>query len=188
MSKTTRRDMLKKVGAAGTAAAGLSLAPIHSRSASLDDDDNDTLKSATVSFGEWMTTPPLDRYPSVSPSPPAANHHELVPKTVKIKAGGTVNYVISGFHQVNVYDDGTKPGDINTALTRPVSVPPGPPLINDPNRRLYSGLDPSTQTRDRVEVVHFPNPGTYLVICGVLPHFVNDRMFGFVRVLHNRRD
>jgi plastocyanin len=110
---------------------------------------------------------------------------------VKIKAGGTVNFIIAGLHNVNVYDDGTQPGDINTTITRPTTgVPAGVPLINDPNRRIYSGLDPSRQpnTFDRVEVVHFPKPGTYLVICGVRPHFVNDHMFGFVKVVPNGRD
>ena len=184
MSKTNRREMLKKVGVAGTVAAGLGLAPLHSRSASLDNDDHGVENNATVSFGEWMTTPPLDRYPNLSPAP--ANHHELIPKTVKIKAGGTVNFIISGLHNVIVYDDGTQPGSINTTLIRPTTgVPAGVPLINDPNRRIYAGLDPSLQTRDRVEVVHFANPGTYLVICGVLPHFQGG-MFGFVRVLPNR--
>jgi uncharacterized cupredoxin-like copper-binding protein len=38
------------------------------------------------------------------------------------------------------------------------------------------------QPADRVEVVHFAEPGTYLVICGVLPHF-QAGMYGFVRVL-----
>jgi len=137
------------------------------------------LSNATVSFGEWMT--PVDRFPNNSPA--AANHHELIPRVATIKAGGTVNFIITGFHQVNVYADGTQPEDINTTLTVPVTQPPGPPLINDPNSRIYRGLDPSLQPRDRVEVVHFANPGTYLVICGVFPHFVNDRMFGFVRVL-----
>lgn len=185
MSKTNRREMLKKVGVAGTVAAGLGLAPGHSRSASHDDDDHGDVGSVSVSFGVWMTTPPLDRYPNSSPA--AANHHVLIPRTAKVKAGGSVNFIISGFHQVNVYDNGTKPGDINTALTRPTTgTPAGVPLINDPNRRLYSGLDPSLQARDRVEVVHFPNPGTFLVICGVQPHFVNDHMFGFVRVTRDR--
>jgi len=36
--------------------------------------------------------------------------------------------------------------------------------------------------RERVEVVQCENPGTYLVICGVLPHF-QQRMIGFVKVL-----
>jgi plastocyanin len=38
---------------------------------------------------------------------------------------------------------------------------------------------------DRVEVVYFEEPGTYLVICGVLPHF-EEGMFGYVRVLPQR--
>jgi plastocyanin len=137
------------------------------------------LSNATVSFGEWMT--PVDRFPNVSL--PTANHHELIPHVATIKAGGTVNFIIAGFHNINVYADGTQPEDINTALTVPVTQPPGPPLIDDPSNRIYRGLDPSLQPRDRVEVVHFANPGMYLVICGVFPHFVNDRMYGFVRVL-----
>jgi len=151
----------------------------HPGHASGSPDIDGPLSNATVSFGEWMT--PVDRFPNVSL--PTANHHELIPKVATIKAGGTVNFIIAGFHNINVYDDGTQPEDINTALTVPVTQPPGPPLINDPNNRIYRGLDPSLQPRDRVEVVHFARPGTYLVICGVFPHFVNDRMFGFVRVL-----
>jgi hypothetical protein len=30
--------------------------------------------------------------------------------------------------------------------------------------------------------MQFPNPGTFLVICGVRPHFVIDGMYGFVKV------
>ncbi len=140
--------------------------------------------SATISFGAWMTLPVLDRFPNVSP--PSANHHALTPKTVEIKAGGTVNFVISGLHQVLVYNNGTQPGDINTHLliapTGPGNLPPF--LINDPNNRIYRGLDLSLHPRDRVEVVQFHDPGLYLVICAVLPHF-QEGMFGFVRVLPN---
>jgi uncharacterized cupredoxin-like copper-binding protein len=35
---------------------------------------------------------------------------------------------------------------------------------------------------DRVDVVHFPKHGRYLVICGVLPHF-QDGMYGWVKVI-----
>ncbi len=73
------------------------------------------LSNATVSFGSWMTSPPLDRFPNASPR--QANHHELIPQVARIKAGGTVNFIIAGFHQVIVYDDGTHPGDIDTSLT-----------------------------------------------------------------------
>jgi plastocyanin len=130
-----------------------------------------------------MTTPPLDRFPNVSDR--FANHHALTPQVAKIKAGGTVNFIIGGFHQVLVYDNGTQPGDIDTSILVPVTTPPppGPLLIADPTRRIYRGLDPSTLSgvQDRVEVVHFANPGTYLVICGVLPHF-QQGMYGFVKV------
>ena len=140
------------------------------------------LANATVSFGAWIM--PLDRHPNVLP-PPTANHHELIPQVAKIKAGGSVNFIISGLHQVIVYDDGTQASDINIGLLSP--PPPGtplPPLIDDPDGRLYRGPDPRVllPTLDRVEVVHFANPGTYLVICGVLPHF-QQGMFGFVKVL-----
>jgi plastocyanin len=138
------------------------------------------LSNATVSFGGWMSSPPLDRFPNNSPR--TANHHQLTPQVAKIKAGGTVNFIIGGFHHVLVYDDGTQPGDIDTSITVPPTNQPMPLLIADPNRRIYRGLDPSTQVQDRVEVVHFANPGTYLVICGVLPHF-QEGMYGFVKVV-----
>ena len=92
-----------------------------------------------------------------------------------------MNFIIAGFHHVLVYDDGTQPGAINATLLVPGSVPPG--LIDDPANRIYRGLDPRLFPQDRVEVVQFSKPGTYLVICGVRPHFVNDQMFGFVKVL-----
>jgi plastocyanin len=152
-----------------------------------DSDEGKSPTSATVSFGGWMTMPALDRFPNNNPR--TANHHALTPKMVRIKAGGTVNFIIGGFHEVLVYDNGTQPGDINTNLTvQPTNLPTGPPLINDPNRRIYRGLDPSTQSQDRVEVVQFDRPGTYLVICAVRPHFVNDGMFGFVRVTGGDKD
>ena len=126
-----------------------------------------------------MNSPPLDRFPNNSPI--LGNHHRLTPEIARIRPGGTVNFIIGGFHHVLVYDDGTQPAQINAGLLIPPTNQPGPPLIADPNRRIYRGLDPSTQPQDRVEVVHFPNPGTYLVMCGVLPHF-QEGMFGFVRV------
>ena len=152
--------------------------------------------NATVSFGQWQTSPPLDRFPINSPA--NRNQHELIPNEVKIKAGGAVNFIIGGFHQPIVYGAGTQPVDINVGPPNPLTtgVPNNVALIDDPADRIYRGLDPSRLhyvdpvvgnpsigVRDRVEVVHFPNPGTYLVICGIRGHFVNDHMFGFVRVL-----
>ena len=141
------------------------------------------LENATVSFGQWMSSPPLDRYPNFAGSP-TTNVHALSPNVVTIKAGGSVNFIISGLHNIIVYDDGTQPTDINIANTIPTTnpAPPVVPIIDDPNGRIYRGLDPTLQPSDRVEVVNFSEPGTYLVICGVLPHF-QEGMYGYVRVV-----
>jgi hypothetical protein len=116
--------------------------------------------NATVSFGQWRTEPPLDRFPNSSPA--AANEHQLIPQHVVIKAGGAVNFIISGLHQPIAYDDETRPDDINTALTTPTTGATSSPavdLIDDPTHRLYGGLDPSLFLRERVEVVHFRSRG-----------------------------
>lgn len=110
----------------------------------------------------------------------------MTPNMVTIRSGGSVNFIVSGLHNIAIYDDGVTPTDINIALTTPTTsaTPPVLPIIDDPNRRIYRGVDPSLQSRDRVEVVNFAAPGTYLVICGVLPHFAGG-MYGYVRVLPN---
>ena len=94
--------------------------------------------------------------------------------------------MISGLHNVQVYDDGTQPVNIVPGALPLIGGAAGG-IINDSNNRIYRGWDPNTVpntfARDRVEVVHFADPGTYLVICGVRNHFVNDNMYGFVKVL-----
>jgi plastocyanin len=142
------------------------------------------LASATVSFGQWRVGTqdnPFDRF--TTPNVIARNHHLLAPNEVTIKAGGAVSFIVAGFHNPIVYDDGWQPSQIKTDPLHivPGSTPPG--LIDDPDGRIFRGVDPRTVSQDRVESVTFANPGRYLVICGVRPHFVNDNMFGFVRVL-----
>ncbi len=72
-----------------------------------------------------------------------------------------------------------------------------PPLVNYATDRVYRGLDPrvlqylplapppagttGNLVMDRVESVNFKEPGRYLVVCGVLPHF-NEGMHGYVNV------
>lgn len=192
MAKTTRRDLLKVAGA-GSLAAGLGItdlpAPKSTKAKAGDKDEhkhdkvNGPLATATVSFGSWPTETPLDRFPDLGAGPPPTgkpNVHALIPNEVTIKAGGTVNFIIAGFHQLLVYDDGVEKKDINPLLL--LNRPMQPPLINDPNKRLYRGIDPAIFPQDRVEVVNFSKPGRYFVVCGVLPHFVDD-MFGYVRVI-----
>jgi plastocyanin len=152
------------------------------------DDDGNQKASVTVSFGAGLNT--------AQPGNPA-NHHVL-PRTIEIKAGGTVNFVVAGFHQIFVYLPGTGPEDI---------VPPAfPPnlFINQLTNTYYVGINPFNPTMgppgganpgtppappgidnglNRTESVSFAEPGTYLVICNVTPHF-NDGMYAFVKVSH----
>lgn len=141
------------------------------------------LASAVINFGQWRTDPPLDRFAN-APPPPPVNSHGVLPSKVKIRAGGSVSFIISGLHQILVYGPGVKPPDINVAAVTPsTGNPAGVPLIDDGNNRVYRGPDPSLLgTFDRVESVHFATRGRYLVICGVLPHF-QEGMFGYINVL-----
>lgn len=141
---------------------------------------------ATVSFGQWKTDPPLNRWPNVNPA--AANNHDMQPFRVTIRAGGSVSFQISGLHQIAVYEPGKMPEDVDVTnnLLTTTGTPAGISIINDAVGRIYNGPDPSLGAglaRDRQETVQFPEPGLYLVICGIRSHFVNDQMYGWVRVL-----
>ena len=166
--------------------------------------------NATVGFGQWNPNDPDLASPTLNrllgdPAGGVGNNHELIPHIATIKAGGAVNFIISGQHIVTVYDDGHQPGDINTTIVPFVEVDDPVTLtvneacatnaggvLSDSTRRIYRGpchvstaIPPvaSATRRDGVEVVKFSKPGTYLVICARTNHFVNDNMFGFVRVL-----
>lgn len=155
----------------------------------------DTPSTATVTFGSWMPSrafdvdsgrpamPPLDRFPNVTNNTRFNNRHLMTPNVVYIKAGGTVNFIVSGFHNIIVYDDGKLPTDIDlTQVVFTTGTPNDIPIINDANNRIYRGLDPTRQAIDRVEAVMFEKAGAYLVICGLLPHF-RDGMYGYVVVV-----
>jgi len=169
------------------------------------------LATATVSFGEWKSDPPLDRLVA-DPTGGVGNNHPLIPQMTTIKAGGSVNFIISGGHVLAVYDDGHQPEDIDkittehdcafplplSGITSPCSPVnsvggmqvPGQVaggILSDRDGRIYRGAFLNLARRDGVEVVQFSKPGTYLVICARKNHFVNDGMFGFVRVLPNHR-
>ena len=184
-----RREFVEKLGigsAALVAGGGLTNRTISGAQNDQDEHHNHRpllgpLANATVSFGQWKSQPPLDRY--ANPGTPPDNSHLLLPYVSLIKAGGAVNFIISGLHHVVVYAPGKSPNEVNKSLLRfTTGAIPNVPLINDPVRRIYAGLDPGPLPFDRVEVVHFANRGLHLVICGVLPHF-EDEMWGYVRVV-----
>lgn len=193
-----RREFVEKTGLGAVALAALGTAGPARASTTGSTQHNHgpisgPLASATVSFGAWL---PGSRFPNIGAAPGLPNNlHALIPNEVTIKAGGSVNFIVAGFHLIAVYGDGTSPTDIDTSITIAPTTQPVPPLINDPTNRVYLGIDPTVlpqlagppqgpaqpRLQDRVEVVHFPDPGTYLVICAVLPHFA-EGMFGYVKV------
>jgi plastocyanin len=145
------------------------------------------LANATVGFGAWpVGTPevPRDRF-SLPFAPQGPNVHALLPQEVTIKEGGSVSFVLAGFHHVIVYAPGKDPSEVNQSVLLPIpNAPTTVGLIDDPAQRIYRGLDPRlTNTfQDRVEVVGFSTRGTYLVICAVNLHF-NMGMYGWVKVI-----
>jgi len=190
-NENDRRKFLKASGGALIAAGSVGLfqaSAQHHKKVALSV-AGDPLGSATVSFGGWMAdfTPPLDLFTNPLPPPPS-NHHELIPNVAKIKAGGYVNFIITGLHVVAVYNNGKRPEDIDLSTATPLG-PNLPPIINDSDRRVYRGQNPLISAGPppminlhRVEVVQFAEAGHYLVICAVLPHF-SQGMYGWVRVL-----
>jgi plastocyanin len=196
-----RREFLGKAGL-GSAAVATLASPRRARAATKTGNQHEHLAAisgpqatATVSFGAWASG--VDRHPNLGATRTneLINVHAVIPNEVQIKAGGTVNFIISGFHQVIVYGDGTRPEDIDTGDTVPATVQPGPPLIDDADNRVFRGIDPSVLPalqgppqgprqpvlQDRIEAVQFTEPGQHLVICGVLPHFLAG-MYGYVKV------
>lgn len=144
--------------------------------------DGNSRMSATVAFGAGLNT--------ASPPGNPANHHVL-PTTIEIKAGGVVNFAVAGFHQIVVYQPGIDAGDIvapafppnlfmnyslgtayyvgiNPRNANPATPPPAPPVILD-------------NSDNRIESVSFANPGVYLVVCNITPHF-RDGMYAYVKV------
>lgn len=191
MNQLKRREFLKGIGVGSAAlAAGAipgsyplaqNIGHIHKDHRVLDG----PLAAATVSFGAWPASrdAELDRL-QTPVAPIAPNLHALVPNTATIRAGGTVNFIIAGFHQIVVYAPGKKPSDVDTStlLALPPPIPPEVGLIDDPDKRIYRGLNPAELPQDRAEVVQFTRRGLHLVICSVNVHFA-DGMYGWVMVL-----
>jgi uncharacterized cupredoxin-like copper-binding protein len=140
--------------------------------------DGNSRMSVTVSFGAGLNT----AQPGNS-----ANHHVL-PRTIEIKAGGVVNFAVAGFHQIFVYNPGKGPEDV-VPNVNPMAL-----FIDDTTNLYYRGILPAggpppgipvttnpSNAVNRVEPVSFADPGTYLVICNVAPHF-RDGMYAFIKV------
>jgi plastocyanin len=125
--------------------------------------------SATMVFGR------PDLGSGCSPIDPDCNDQsfhavdKIQPGSVTISTGGTVNFVMAGFHQVAIYEAGIKPNDIQVDED-------AFPFVNDPNGRIFLGGLRAD------EVFVFTEPGKYLVICEIAPHFEEAQMWGWVHV------
>lgn len=159
-------------------------------------------KIVTVAFGAGLNTA----------QPGNAQNHHVLPNVIRVNAGDVVNFVVAGLHVIRVYDNGVQLPDVKAQIPDECEVNPVPPaefpencFTNGPVEVIpqlgldvvYEGLNsigpppqvppfaPVSLAQNRVEPVAFLNPGRYLVICAVLPHF-NDGMYAIVEVSGRR--
>jgi len=143
----------------------------------------------TVAFGMGLNT--------ALPPPNGGPNHHVLPGIIKVKAGGVVNFVVSGLHQVYVYSAGAKREDV---IIPSVGFFVNNPEVIDPVRFYYQGIkrsggpspyppvsNPRSNAENRVEPVLFKEPGTYLVICNISPQ-LRDGMYAYVKVLGDDED
>jgi plastocyanin len=166
-------------------------------SALADDKDSPPRRIVTVGFGAGMNT-------NQAGNP--LNHH-VIPDTVRVNVGDVVNFAVAGFHIIRVYGNGVKISDVKAFIPDECEINPvppatfpatcgAPPVPVVPTGTLnvyYQGINglvspqpgppfalPSPAS-NRVETVSFLEPGRFLVICAVLPHF-NDKMYAWIEV------
>jgi plastocyanin len=150
--------------------------------------DDGNRSSVTVSFGVGLNTA----------QPGNAVNHHILPRIIRVKKGGVVNFVVAGFHNIYVYQPGTRRDDLV------VPPNPGPVFFNplsvtntnviDTATFYYQGIVPAggpppglpvttnpSNAVNRVESVSFLEKGTYLVICNIRGHLL-DGMYAYVKV------
>jgi hypothetical protein len=211
MEKTTRRHLLRAAAVGGVTATGIGgllsatgASAAEQKPGNGDEHAHDNRPNAgkrahiAVSFGAWDADPanPLDRQPiNEEIETRTRNIHLMLPYEAEVDAGGAVSFIISGLHQILIYGPGRELAEVQAAATG-LSLPPFgpfPPLVNylvdlvyrgnDPRVMQYAPLSPTIPNLvvDRVEAVNFKQPGRYLVVCGVRPHF-DTGMHGYVNV------
>jgi hypothetical protein len=168
--------------------------------------DDKTPNRITVTFGTGNNNAQVGNTP---------NHH-ILPQQFKVriskarKLDGTVvvvpasvNFIVSGFHWVWVYQDGVPLQDVvdhipvaavtfvnYEVITLGVSnvfakgVFPGtPPTFADAGQ----AVPPLAGPQNRTDSIAFSTPGTYLVICNVRGHLI-DGMYAWVKVVDDDDD
>jgi len=133
-----------------------------------------------------------------SPFPPPTGHDQSLhaiekvrPRNTNLAPGGTVTFQMGTFHQVAIYAPGTEPEDIDVTQTIDLTAPPPAPpgtviipnfLIDDPTNRLAQGPFSFAPMAWDSPAGIFDTPGTYLIICNVVPHFTLAKMYAWVTV------
>jgi hypothetical protein len=183
------RSLARSLVLAGVCA---SLAP-----ALADDRGGPERRIVTVAFGAGLNTA----------QPGNSVNHHVIPDTVRVNVGDVVNFAVGGLHIIRVYGNGVKVADVKARIPDACEVNPLPPatfpaLCGDPPVPVvpvgglnvyYQGIDPLLAVQpgppfalpsaavNRTETVAFLEPGRFLVICAVLPHF-NDKMYAWIEV------
>jgi plastocyanin len=141
--------------------------------------------NAVVTFGRTGVGSPFPA--PISHDNSIHSYDKILPQTVNILAGGSVTFEILPIHAVAIYDDGTKPSDITLSpatlddlVLGPVTLPDF--VINDPANRIAQGPAPLFAGSWTTPAGTFDDPGTYLVICTIRPHFVEAKMYAYVKV------
>ena len=143
--------------------------------------------SASVQFGNTDVGSPGPVGPGIELHDASANaQFNLVPRTVVVAAGGTVEFTVGVAgatgnnvvpHQVAVCRLGTGLDDVVDAdlTTVPINdadcpvVGPSPPSPSATVQKTFTGPG-------------FDQPGRYLVVCNLRPHFTEFNMYGWVNV------
>ena len=137
--------------------------------------------SASVQFGDPGVGSPGPVGPGIELHDASANaQFNLVPRTAVVGAGGVVTFTVGVAgstgnnivpHQVAVCGLGIGLDDVVDAdlTTVPINDPDCPPAA-------------APSTSGAQVPVTFSQPGRYLVICNLRPHFTEFKMYGWVNV------
>ncbi|HET9975934.1 MAG TPA: hypothetical protein VFQ20_00740 [Burkholderiaceae bacterium] len=171
-------------------AAGLTCGP------AIADSSDGEQSRGTVSFGRGLNT--------AQPGNPV--NHAVLPKVMKIKVGGVIDFAVGGFHDIVIFKPGFTLEQLIVAgggqypVTPPIFVIPPDPATPLPSAISflaphihYRGINPAggplataatgnpSNAVNRSEPVSFLERGTYLVICNVRPHLL-DGMYAYIKV------
>ncbi|HET6342653.1 MAG TPA: hypothetical protein VFG78_10785 [Gemmatimonadota bacterium] len=138
---------------------------------------------ATVQFGLAAGDVGTDFFPG-SHDRSFHAYDSVRPQTVVIAAGGSVTFEISlAVHQVAIYEPRIRPEDIDVTEVEPIPALPFLTRITDDDGLVIRGPDQQFAGFEwKTPPGTFDEPGTYLVICTTVVHFVDSNMYGWVIV------